>query len=152
LDKGTIDFIVSDHSPSPPSMKCQKTGDFFKAWGGISSLQLGLPVIWTKLRTRNNSLETLVRWMCSEPARFIGLEKQKGAIAPGYDADMVIWDPEKRFVVRPKMLHHRHKLTPYLNAPLRGEVQATFLRGEMIYDHGRFPGAPHGVLLRRGEY
>jgi allantoinase len=151
LDKGAIDFIVSDHSPSPPAMKCQKTGDFFKAWGGISSLQLGLPVIWTKLRTRKNSLETLVRWMCGAPARFIGLEKQKGAIAPGYDADIVIWDPEKRFIVRPKMLHHRHKLTPYLNEMLRGEVEATFLRGEMIYDRGRFPGASRGALLRRGD-
>jgi allantoinase len=151
LDKGTIDFIVSDHSPSPPAMKCQTTGDFFKAWGGISSLQLGLPVIWTKLRARKDSLESIVRWMCSGPAQFMGLEKQKGTIAAGYDADIVVWDPEKRFIVRPKMLHHRHKLTPYMNAPLRGEVQATFLRGEMIYDHGRFPGAPRGSLLRRGE-
>jgi allantoinase len=89
--------------------------------------------------------------MCGAPARFIGLEKQKGAIAPGYDADIVIWDPEKRFIVRPKMLHHRHKLTPYLNEMLRGEVEATFLRGEMIYDRGRFPGASRGALLRRGD-
>jgi len=151
LDKGTIDFIVSDHSPSPPAMKCRKTGDFFKAWGGISSLQLGLPVIWTKLRARKGSFESLVRWMCSGPAQFIGLEKQKRAIAAGYDADIVVWDPEKRFIVRPKMLHHRHKLTPYLNESLHGEVQTTFLRGEVIYDQGRFPGAPRGALLRRGE-
>jgi len=151
LGKGAIDMVVSDHSPSPPAMKCIDTGDFSKAWGGISSLQIGLPVMWTALSGRNYSLKHLVRWMCSGPARFIGLEKQKGAIAEGYDADIVVWDPEKRFIVRPKMLHHRHKLTPYLNASLRGEVQATFLRGEMIYDHGRFPGPPRGALLRRGE-
>jgi allantoinase len=151
LDKGTIDFIVSDHSPSPPAMKCRDTGDFFKAWGGISSLQLGLPVIWTKLKSRKNALESLVRWMSSGPARLAGLDKRKGAIAAGFDADIVVWNPEKRFVVTPKMLHHRHKLTPYLDQALRGEVRATFLQGEMIYDQGRFTGKPRGTLLRRGE-
>jgi allantoinase len=151
LRKNTIDFVVSDHSPSPPELKCQDKGDFFKAWGGISSLQLGLPVMWTKLSGRDYSLKHLVRWMCSGPARLAGLEKQKGAIAIGYDADIVIWAPEKRFVVRTKMIQHRHKLTPYLNMPLRGAVEATFLRGEMIYDQGRFVGAPQGALLRRGE-
>ena len=89
--------------------------------------------------------------MCSGPARLAGLEKRKGAIAAGYDADMVIWNPEKRFVVQPKMLHHRHKLTPYLDESLRGVVETTFLRGEMIYDRGRFLGTPRGALLRRGE-
>jgi allantoinase len=151
LEKKTIDFVVSDHSPSPPAMKCRDTGNFFRAWGGISSLQLGLPVMWTKFHGRNYSFHHLVRWMCSGPARLAGLEGHKGAIAAGYDADIVIWNPEKRIIVRPKMLHHRHKLTPYANHPLRGEVEATFLRGEMIYDRGRFLGTPHGALLRRGE-
>jgi allantoinase len=151
LEKNTIDFVVSDHSPSPPVMKCLETGDFFKAWGGISSLQLGLPVVWTKMSRRNYRLKRLVRWMCSGPAQLVGLEKYKGAIAIGYDADIVVWNPEKRFMVRPKMLQHRHKLTPYANHSLHGVVEATFLRGEMIYDQGRFPGAPSGTLLRRGE-
>ncbi|HLW43889.1 MAG TPA: allantoinase AllB [Candidatus Acidoferrales bacterium] len=151
LEKNTIEFVVSDHSPSPPALKCLDTGDFFKAWGGISSLQLGLPVMWTKMSGQNDSLKQLVRWRCSGPARLAGLENQKGAIAIGYDADIVVWNPEKRFVVRPKMLQHRHKLTPYANLPLRGAVEATFLRGELIYDRGRFLGAPHGALLRRGE-
>jgi len=151
LGKNTIDFVVSDHSPSPPELKCLDMGDFFKAWGGISSLQLGLPVMWTKLGGRNYSLKHLVRWMCSGPARLAGLEKQKGAIAIGYDADIVVWTPEKRFVVRTKPIQHRHKLTPYLNMQLRAAVEATFLRGEMIYDRGRFLGTPQGALLRRGE-
>jgi allantoinase len=151
LGRNTIDFVVSDHSPSPPAMKCLDTGDFFKAWGGISSLQLGLPVLWTKMSGRNYSLKDLVRWMCSGPARLAGLEKHKAAIAVGYDADIVAWNPEKRFMVRPKMLQHRHKLTPYLNEVLHGAVEATFLRGEMIYDRGRFLDAPSGALLRRGE-
>lgn len=151
LEQGAIDFIVSDHSPSPPAMKCLDSGDFFKAWGGISSLQLGLPAIWTKMKRGNDSLSQLARWMCGGPARLADLEKRKGAIAAGFDADLVVWNPEKRFVVRPKMLLHRHKLTPYAGRELRGSVISTFLRSEMIYDRGRFLGAPQGVLLRRGE-
>jgi allantoinase len=151
LSKNAIDFVVSDHSPSPPSMKCRKSGNFFKAWGGISSLQLGLPVMWTAMNARGHSLKHLVRWMCSGPARLAGLEQHKGAIAAGYDADIVVWNPEKRFVVKPKILYHRHKLTPYLDERLHGEVESTFLRGQMIYDHGKFLGAPRGALLRRGE-
>ncbi len=151
LAKGAIDFVASDHSPSPPAMKHLDTGDFFKAWGGIASLQLGLPVLWTKMSGRNDSLKYLIRWMCSGPARLAGLEQFKGAIAIGYDADIVVWNPEKRFIVRPEMLQHRHKLTPYANHSLRGVVEATFLEGEMIYDRGRFPGTPRGALLWRGE-
>jgi len=151
LSRGAIDFVVSDHSPSPPTMKCQKTGDFFKAWGGISSLQFGLPAMWTEMRGRHYSLKQLVGWMCSGPAKLAGLDKRKGAVAAGYDADIVIWNPERRFRVQPKMIHHRHKLTPYANQELRGVVEATFLRGEMIYDRGRFVGPPRGALLRRGE-
>jgi allantoinase len=151
LGRGAIDFVVSDHSPSPPSMKCLKAGDFFRAWGGISSLQLGLPAIWTRLSGQEYSLRHLVRWMCSGPAQLAGLDKRKGAIAPGYDADIVVWNPEKSFVVKPKMLQHRHKLTPYAGETLRGVVETTFLRGEMIYDRGKFLGSPRGALLRRGE-
>jgi len=151
LEKDILDFIVSDHSPSPPALKCLDSGDFFKAWGGISSLQLGLSAIWTKMKPGDKSLLKLMRWMCSGPATLAGLEKRKGAIAAGYDADVVVWNPEKRFRLRPRMLHHRHKLTPYAGRELRGAVLATFLRGEMIYDRGRFNGEPQGALLRRGE-
>jgi allantoinase len=151
LGNNTIDFVVSDHSPSPPAMKCTDTGHFFQAWGGISSLQLGLPVMWKKLSGRKYSIQHLVRWMSSGPARLAGLEKQKGAIAPGFDADIVIWNPERVFTLRPKMMFHRHKLTPYLHESLRGEVEAAFLGGEMIYDGSRFLGAPRGALLRRGK-
>jgi allantoinase len=161
LAKGTIDLVASDHSPSPPEMKCQDTGDFFRAWGGISSVQLSLSVMWTLMTNRDYPLDWLVRWMCAEPARLAGLQKCKGAIAAGYDADLVIFNPTGRFKVQldapkwankePFKLHSRHKLTPYANRVLRGVVEATFLRGEMIYDRGRFLGAPRGELLRRGE-
>jgi allantoinase len=90
--------------------------------------------------------------MSTGPAQLAGLEKHKGAIAIGCDADIVVWNPEKRFVVKPKIVQHRHKLTPYLNQALCGVVEATFLRGEMIYDQGRFPGTPQGAVLRRGEH
>ena len=125
------------------------TGNFFQAWGGISSLQLGLPTVWTKLIERNYSIEQLAQWMCSGPARLAGLETQKGSIAQGYDADIVIWNPEKRFVVRPHTLYQRHKITPYLGESLLGVVEATFLCGDKIYDRGKFQGAPRGALLRR---
>jgi allantoinase len=151
LGKGKIDFVVSDHSPSPPAMKCLDTGDFFKAWGGISSLQLGLPIMWTKSRRRNYTLGHLAQWMSAGPARLVGLEKRKGTVAAGYDADFVVWNPNKKFIVRPEMLLHRHKVTPYAHEALFGEVEATFLRGEMIHDRGRFADAPIGELLRRGE-
>lgn len=103
------------------------------------------------MSARKYSLKYLARWMCGGPARLAGLEKYKGAIEAGFDADLVVWNPEKRFLVQPETLQHRHKLTPYANQPLRGMVEATFLRGEMIYDRGRFPDAPGGALLRRGE-
>jgi allantoinase len=161
LAKGTIDLVASDHSPSPPEMKCKDTGDFFRAWGGISSVQLSLSVMWTLMTDRDYPLDWLVRWMCAEPARLAGLQNYKGAIAVGYDADLVIFNPTERFKVQldapkrvikePFKLHSRHKLTPYANRVLRGVVEATFLRGEMIYDRGRFLGAPRGELLRRGE-
>jgi allantoinase len=151
LEAGAVDFVASDHSPSPPALKCLRSGDFFKAWGGIASLQLGLPAIWTKLRRQKDSLRHLVRWMSSGPAQLAGLAKHKGALAAGYDADVVVWNPEQRFTVRPKMLEHRHKLTPYANQSLFGVVETTFLRGQMIYDRGRFLDQPRGALLRRGE-
>lgn len=151
LGKGVIDCVVSDHSPSPPAMKCFRTGNFLKAWGGIMSLQLGLPAMWTKSSDRKHSLNDLAYWMSSGPARLAGLDTRKGSIAAGYDADLVIWNPEKHFVVRPKLLHHRHKTTPYLNESLRGVVEATFLGGELIYQGGRFLGSPRGSLLRRGN-
>lgn len=151
LGEGAIDFVVSDHSPSPPAMKYLRSGNFFKAWGGIASLQLGLPAVWTKMRVRKFSLDHLVRWMCGGPARIAGLERYKGSIASGYDADLVVWNPEKRFTVRAGMLRHRHKLTPYEGESLLGVVEATFLRGDRIYDRGDYLGGPRGLLLRRGE-
>jgi allantoinase len=150
LADGTLDMIVSDHSPCPPKMKLLDEGDFSRAWGGISSLQLRLPVIWTAAQQRGYLLPWLVKWLCQKPAGLVGLAGRKGDILPGYDADFVVWSPETSMRVEPEMLHHRHKLTPYAGRVLNGVVAATFLRGQKVYDRGEFEAAPHGAILKRG--
>ena len=114
---------------------------------GISSLQLRLPIVWTDASARGFAFADLVRWLCREPARQVGLNL-KGAIKEGYDADIVIWNPDREFKVEPALLHHRHKLTPYNGEVLRGVVEKTFLRGQMVYDDGRFFG-PYGRIILR---
>ncbi|HEX3085377.1 MAG TPA: allantoinase AllB [Pyrinomonadaceae bacterium] len=150
LSDGTIDFIVSDHSPCPPEMKLREQGDFMNAWGGISSLQLRLPIIWTEASRRGFSLEQIVDWLCTAPARQVGFDVLKGSIKEGAAADIVIWNPEMEFRVTPELIHHRHKLTPYAGEVLRGVVEKTFLRGQMVYDGGEFISDPFGrIVLRR---
>jgi allantoinase len=149
LGDGTIDLIASDHSPCPPSMKLCDQGDFLRAWGGIASLQLSLPAVWTEARSRGYALTHLADWMCSGPARLAGLERSKGAIIVGGDADLVIWNPEAKFRVETARLHHRHKLMPYAGRELFGVVETTYLRGHKIFDGGEFSVAPRGGVLRR---
>jgi allantoinase len=144
---GTIEMIVSDHSPCPPEMKERERGDFMRAWGGISSLQLRLPIVWTMARERNVSLGRLSEWLCSAPARLVGLGNKKGRISAGYDADLVIWRPEESFVVEGKNLYHRHKVTPYIGQTLKGVVQATYLRGYKVFEDGNFLGDARGNLI-----
>jgi allantoinase len=151
LRESTIDLIASDHSPCPPSMKLREQGDFLRAWGGIASLQLSLPVVWTQARSRGYAFTDVAKWMCSGPAHLAGLDKRKGALAPGYDADVVIWNPDATFRVDPARLHHRHKLTPYAGRELAGVVETTFLRGQKIFEKGEFPCAPVGRVLYRGR-
>jgi allantoinase len=149
LAEGTIGLIVSDHSPCPGDMKLRESGDFMKAWGGIASLQLRLPVTWTEARWRGFSLLDLARWLCANPARQVSLESRKGAIVAGNDADLVIWNPDDQFKVSATQLQHRHKITPYDEEPLMGVVQKTFLRGRKIYDVGEFIESSHGHILLR---
>jgi allantoinase len=151
LRDGTIDLIATDHSPCPPEMKKQAAGDFLDAWGGIASLQLSLPAVWTEARRRNFSLPHLAKWLCEAPAKLAGLAHQKGSIAPGRDADLVVWNPDAGFKADPAQLHHRHKLTPYAGRDLLGIVEATFLRGVKIFERGKFCAAPAGQVLLRGK-
>jgi allantoinase len=151
LDENLIGMIVSDHSPCPPELKRRGTGNFLEAWGGISSLQLRLPVVWTEARRRRYSIERVVEWLAAAPARLAGLEARKGAIHVGCDADFVVWKPDEKFRVEPARLEHRHKLTPYAGRELAGVVEATFLRGEKIFTRGEGFGEPRGELLLRGR-
>ncbi|MFI9256549.1 allantoinase AllB [Streptomyces sioyaensis] len=144
LADGTIDCIVSDHSPSTADLK---TADFGAAWGGISSLQLGLPAIWTAARARGHRLDDVVRWMATAPAALAGLDR-KGAIEPGRDADFAVLAPEETFTVDPQALQHRNKITAYAGKTLHGVVRSTWLRGRQIND-GTTLTEPTGELLQR---
>ena len=120
-----------------------------KAWGGISSLQLRLPVVWTEARRRGHTLTELARWLAEAPAELCGLSAFKGSIEPGRDADLLVFDPDAAFNVEPALLHHRHKLTPYAGRELQGVVTETFLRGEKIFERGIVKKAGAGRLLTR---
>jgi len=148
---GRVDLIASDHSPCPGEMKLRESGDFMKAWGGIASLQLRLPIVWTEARRRGFSLEDVTRWLCANPARQVSFAPRKGTIAVGSDADLVIWNPVQQFKVAAESLHHRHKITPYEGEVLNGVVQQTFLRGKKIYDIGHFTARPSGHMLLRKD-
>ena len=143
LADGLIDCVVSDHSPCTPDLKRQDTGDFAAAWGGIASVQLGLPVIWSSARDRGVPLTDVVTWMARRPAELIGLST-KGRLAAGADADLVAFDPDGTFVVDPHRLHHRNPVTPYAGKRLSGVVRTTWLRGEVVIGE-----TPHGCLLTR---
>jgi allantoinase len=147
LARGRLDAVVSDHSPAPPAMKLRGEGDFLRAWGGIASLQLRLPAIWTGARARGYAPERLAAWLCAGPARLVGLTGRKGAIAAGHDADLVLWHPEQEFVVSETVLHHRHSITPWLGRTLAGVVEATYLRGEQVYARGAADQLPPGGRL-----
>jgi allantoinase len=147
LEAGELDAVVSDHSPCPPAMKSLDTGSFVSAWGGISSLQLGLAAVWTGARARGLGLDRVVEWMCAGPARVAGLAGSKGAIAPGADADLVMFLPDDEFVVDGARLRHRHAVTPYHGRRLAGVVEATYLRGVEVYRRGGSDKPPAGRLL-----
>ena len=122
-------------------------GDYMAAWGGISGLQLALPVVWTEASKRGFALTDIVRWMCSATARLAGLSGKKGVIAAGADADLVVFADDERTTVTPELVHHRHKVTPYAGESLRGAVHATYVRGTKIAERGRVIANEQGALL-----
>ena len=146
LGGGDIDMVVSDHSPCTADLKRQDTGDFAEAWGGIASLQLGLPVVWSGARERGVPLADVVRWMATAPARRVGLAS-KGEIAVGADADLCVFAPEESWVVDPARLHHKNPVSAYAGRTLTGTVRSTWLRGRPV----DLTAEPRGRLLRRGE-
>jgi allantoinase len=148
LKEGIIDFVATDHSPAPPYMKEITSGDFMKAWGGISSIQFALPVLWTAAKKHDCSLNDIAKWLCEKPAILTGKQNSKGKIAKGYDADLVVWDPEEQFTLAESMIHHKHKTTPYLGEKLYGVVEQTYLEGERVFDKGKFILNKGSIVLR----
>jgi allantoinase len=144
LKDGVIDLVVTDHSPCPPSMKRTDAGDFQTAWGGITSLSMALSVMWTEAQPRGFTLTDIVRWMSEQPAKLAGCNAYKGQILPGYDADFVVFDPDKKFQVTADRLHHRHAVSPYLGETLLGVVKKTYVRGKLVFEDGEFSGQPMG--------
>jgi allantoinase len=145
LAEGVVDCVVSDHSPCTAELKRLDTGDFGAAWGGIASLQLGLPAVWTQARRRGVALTEVVRWMSTRPAELAGM-RRKGRIAAGYDADLGVFAPDETFVVDAQRLAHRNPVTPYHGRELVGVVRATWLRGQEVTGE-----VPRGRMLRRGQ-
>jgi len=148
LRDGVIDLVATDHSPCPPSMKQLETGNLKTAWGGIASLSVALPVMWTDASRRGFTLRDIARWMAEGPAELAGFSARKGRIAAGCDADLVVFEPETEFTVTPERLHYRHAVSAYMGEKLRGVVKATYLRGKRVFAEGSFPGDPIGREYR----
>lgn len=143
-----IKTVVSDHSPCTPNLKLlppklavsgsqsieeTTTGDFFAAWGGISSVGLGLSILWTEGQKRGITLQDVVKWCCWNTAKQVGLEHQKGALAVGYDGDVAVFDDEGEFLVEPSTMLFRNKCSPYQGMTMKGVVRETWVRGHRIY-------------------
>ena len=148
LREGVIDFVVTDHSPCPPQMKRLEEGNFRTAWGGIASLSVALPVVWTEARRRGFTLCDIAKWMAEKPAQLAGCGDRKGKIAAGFDADFAVFDCDSEFALTESGLHHRHRVSPYLGQHFAGVVRQTFLRGSRVFKDGKFPTNPAGREVR----
>ncbi|MFN8143250.1 MAG: allantoinase AllB [Bacteroidia bacterium] len=149
LKDKTLDFIVTDHSPAPPDIKELESGNLRDAWGGISSLQFSLAIVWTLALRDKTDVAEISRLMSTNVADFLGL-KNKGRLEIGADADIVIWSPEKKLKVSRSNIRFRHPITPYEGQMLSGLVEQTFVRGIKVYDKGSLVSSPTGnVILRK---
>ncbi|MCF6361635.1 MAG: allantoinase AllB [Cyclobacteriaceae bacterium] len=151
LKEGLFSFIVSDHSPALPEIKELDSGNFKKAWGGIAGLQFNLPAFWTKAKTKEVSILETSKLMSLNVAKFLKIDHRKGKIAKGYDADLMVWDPEDVFEVTKNIIQFKHKVTPYEGCKLSGVVKKTFVRGHKVYDNGKFYELSKGKVLKRNE-
>jgi len=149
VEEGLFNAIVSDHSPCTPELKRMQEGDIARAWGGIASMQFGLPIVWTEAKRRKIAFEKIVKLMTTGPATLAGLGHRKGKLAAGYDADVIAFDRDARFVVQTENVQHRHKVTPYAGETLTGVVRATYVRGHKVWEDGRHLGNAIGEWIRR---
>ncbi len=144
LREGVIDMVVTDHSPCPPAMKNLQQGNFQSAWGGVASLSLALPIVWTEASSRGFALNDIACWMSEKPAQLAGCEAHAGRLVPGVDANFVVFDADAEFTVAEDSLHQGQAVSPYLGEKLRGVVKRTYLRGSVVFDQGQFPAEPMG--------
>jgi len=142
-----FNFLTSDHSPAPPERKQLEEGDFFKAWGGISGLQFTLSVLFSEGQKRGLTLEKLIPLLTKNPAKFLGLEYQKGKLQEGFDADITVWDDSSSFTITQEIIQHKHKATPYLNETLFGKVIHTFVNGVQVVENSKLNILNAGELL-----
>lgn len=152
LKDGIIDFVATDHSPSTPELKEVESGNFMKAWGGIASLQFALPILWTRAKQKKCSVTNIAKWLSEKPASLAGLQQTKGKIAPGYDADLIIWDDQAEFTVTNDIILHKNKITPYLNHTLTGVVEQTYLGGLQVAGNGKVSLLNEGRIITYGTY
>lgn len=147
--QGKLDLIASDHSPCPTADKLRGEDDIWQAWGGISGVQLLLPLLLEEgVHRRGLSLPLLARLTSANPARLLGLYPRKGSLQPGADADLTIVDPGQEWTVSAGALFARHQHTPYEGRRLHGRVIATLVRGLVVYKDGEIVTPPgHGRLL-----
>jgi len=150
LREGTIDFVVTDHSPSTPDLKQLDSGNLKLAWGGIASIQFSLPVVWTAAKKRNFNVLDISKLMSTNVAQFIGFGNKKGQLKEGFDADFIVWNPEEKFIVQKKDIHYRHQISPYMGEELSGVVYQSYLGGKKVFEKGNFVSLPLGKLLMKG--
>ncbi len=146
LRGSVIDFVATDHSPAPPEMKKIESGDFDEAWGGIASLQFSLSILWTIMKNKGEPIGKLATWLSKNSAKLPALEK-KGQLKKGFDADILVFDPEDKFTVNEEMILHRHKITPYLGEELFGVVNQVYVSGEKLFEKGKFLHLTRGSIL-----
>ena len=150
LDDG-FNFLASDHSPAPPERKQLETGDFFKAWGGISGLQFTLPVLFTEAKRRGLSTEKLIELLTKKPAEFLGIAYKKGSLIAGFDADITVWDDQEAFQISEKNIQHKHKATPYVNETVFGKVIHTFVNGVQVVQNAELKSLKQGRVLLKNR-
>ncbi len=148
LKNGTLDFITTDHSPAPPSIKELKSGNLDKAWGGIAGLQFLLSGSWTALKDTLN-IAAFIPLLTSKPAQFLGLDQQMGFLKEGYQANITIWNPNESFLVTPDIIEHKHKATPYSGMQLSGVVKHTMVNGQWVFSEDAFLNLGKGELVLR---
>ena len=139
--------MASDHSPAPPERKQLESGDFFKAWGGISGLQFTLPVLFSEGQKRGLQTEKLIPLLTKKPAEFLEIDDKKGDLAVGFDADITIWDDTEEFTISEDSIQHQHKATPYLNEAVFGKVIHTFVNGVQVVENSTLKTLQQGQLL-----